>query len=319
MIKASDLSWTVCGLLLSCLSILTVFSSLPLEASYPLILATLLGSLFTTLWKWRGLISAGLLFILVSLYLLDNDPSVFTLKYLLANSAMNAAVVVCALCSKEFEERFHSVLQATKQLASSEEQPPVSAFDPTELIAEKEQLQQTNERLLIETDRLSIELDLLQQQLKEKEAQQPEPQPHLPIADIPLFNTNTQTDLNDPVTPLPIETEHLILQNNSLSEELAVLDRNYRTLNGKYMQLKQQFNEKTTLLDDTRAKLFHANEELELAKRIQEETTETQKDAFAKVFEKFLPNLEKEKQKAVEAYEIEIDQLHDLIDALMKK
>lgn len=83
----------------------------------------------------------------------------------------------------------------------------------------------------------------------------------------------------------------------------VVPDRQLRKLEGLYKQLKEQFNEKSDLLDSTRQDLFAANEELTKAQR---ELTE--KDIEGKSAE-YAASLEKQLEKTTEEL-IALEKLH---------
>lgn len=84
---------------------------------------------------------------------------------------------------------------------------------------------------------------------------------------------------------------------------------------GMYLQLRQQFTEKSTLLDEARRERFLAEEQLLGLKHEQKEATLYHRSAENRAYDLHLIRV----QKVIEEYEQEIECLHDLIKKILEE
>jgi len=93
----------------------------------------------------------------------------------------------------------------------------------------------------------------------------------------------------------------------------------FRRMEGMYKQLREQFDEKSKTLDDTRRDLFLAQEKVALLEKEREET-ERQENAMPAIeWENEMSRIEKQFADEKALYQQEIDQLYALVDSLVKK
>lgn len=108
---------------------------------------------------------------------------------------------------------------------------------------------------------------------------------------------------------IPIVSQEFILEDARASSSTK---KNTRSPESMYAQLKEQFEEKSKVLDDTRRELFHATEQL---LQIQRELEEKQRDENNKSSLKLIQTLLHSQQECEE----ELAHLHDLVAALLSK
>jgi len=175
------------------------------------------------------------------------------------------------------------------------------------------------ELLVTEDKSLKDEYCTLQEQLQEKSTELDvtrnqilTDQEHLRACQISLEEKETELDVAR--NQLLTDQEHLCACQIALEEK----DRECRTLQGKYNQLREQFQEKSNTLEETRAQLFTSEEKLQKLQLEAREQACSQKkeDNF---FNQYLLRVEKKYAKAVENQALEIEHLHDLIGSLMKE
>lgn len=107
-------------------------------------------------------------------------------------------------------------------------------------------------------------------------------------------------------------------QENTTNPHLIEADRALRRSEGMYKQLKSQFADKSALLDETRYRLFHTQEELSsLQRQLQEDTIYDRKPEI-KAIERHILLLEKELSRCIQGHQQEVDTLHDLIATLIR-
>lgn len=122
-------------------------------------------------------------------------------------------------------------------------------------------------------------------------------------------------------TQLQNEFSNLSLNFQKLSEQTTLPsnnndDREFRRMEGLYNQLREQFAQKSALLDTTRQELFHAQEKLlKSQKEMDEYKLLHEREADAQI-SKILRSAENELRNS-EQQQIEIEQLQDLISTLL--
>lgn len=113
------------------------------------------------------------------------------------------------------------------------------------------------------------------------------------------------------------ELHALTTERNQATANLTDIERAWRSSEGRYQQLKQQFADKSLTLDDTRRQLFQAEEEiLRLNNSQQEYARERTQDEL--LLEKHLNNLEHSFASLQQQYDTEVDSLHGIIAILNK-
>jgi DNA repair exonuclease SbcCD ATPase subunit len=122
-----------------------------------------------------------------------------------------------------------------------------------------------------------------------------------------LFDTHKQ------VQKQLIETQHELASLQRYQQNLPYAKGNTRKIESMYVQLREQFKEKSLQLDATRRELFTIQEEISLIKRSQEE---------AQVFDETLIDqivacLFRDMAKECSDTENEIEQLYQLVDKLV--
>lgn len=92
----------------------------------------------------------------------------------------------------------------------------------------------------------------------------------------------------------------------------------FRQAQGLYLQLREQFEEKSKALDQTRTELFHTQEKLESMKKEFEEKYVYERSPAEKEMEKYLERVEKQYGSQLEALEVEIESLQEIISGIIK-
>lgn len=94
---------------------------------------------------------------------------------------------------------------------------------------------------------------------------------------------------------------------------------NNRRIEGMYIQLKEQFQEKSSVLDETRRDLFYAQEEIEKIRKEQEETSIFQFSEGEKLWQNYVQQLQKETEETLQEQQQEIQDLYILVQDLLKQ
>jgi len=92
-----------------------------------------------------------------------------------------------------------------------------------------------------------------------------------------------------------------------------------REIQGKYNQLKAQFDEKSQMLDDTRRAIFRMQEKLVNTQREYEELKKAEKLEIEASLQEQIRKMDEERSKTEEEYKLEITSLHDIIATLSAK
>ncbi len=96
-------------------------------------------------------------------------------------------------------------------------------------------------------------------------------------------------------------------------EEKIEPDAEARRWEGLYKQLRQQFDEKSNILNETRRELFISQEKIEKLSREKEEYSLNSQTPLEKELELQIVRLEQEYDQAVAHYESEIAALEEII------
>lgn len=100
-------------------------------------------------------------------------------------------------------------------------------------------------------------------------------------------------------------------------EKLPYADGNTRKIESMYLQLKDQFQEKSAVLDDTRRELFHVHEELLKKQREYEEQQFENLSLEEKAYQRDLLRLGNQFEQMKKLYQQEIDDLTNLVGDLL--
>ncbi|WP_042280788.1 hypothetical protein [Candidatus Protochlamydia sp. R18] len=193
------------------------------------------------------------------------------------------------------------------------------------LLTYKQELDETNQHLieidLLKQSKLGLEqeLGLITEQLKQ--SQQEVDQLKTVENQLILMTENNQL-LEKTVDQL--KKEFLELQEKTSSFQLSEQHKKFteiqfRKMEGLYLQLRKQFQEKSMVLDKTRQELFLTQEKMtSLYKSIEEEQIFdfSENERF---LQKDLHILSVEYEKVISDYKVEIDEMSDLISILLKQ
>lgn len=113
----------------------------------------------------------------------------------------------------------------------------------------------------------------------------------------------------------PSETSDIPLSN----VDLLPIANSSRRIESLYLQLREQFEEKSDILDETRRQLFHADEKILNLEKEREEASLFEQSIEEKQLIKYCLNMELEHYKIQENLEKEIGELTDLLDHLFRR
>lgn len=115
---------------------------------------------------------------------------------------------------------------------------------------------------------------------------------------------------------LKLAEENRIALENDMPQTTE-MDPAQRRVEGMYLQLKGQFNEKSAVLDETRRDLFHTKEQLQVLQKELEESLEFDRSEWDAAIERHLLLIEKEYLEEKMALIDEIDSMQEIISTLM--
>lgn len=113
--------------------------------------------------------------------------------------------------------------------------------------------------------------------------------------------------------------QKLLESANRYQEKLPYADGNTRRIESMYVQLKEQFQEKSAVLDDVRRELFLAQEELLKKEREQEEESFWDLSESEQAYQRDLLTLGKQFDQMKQLYQMEVDDLTRLVGALLRQ
>lgn len=117
---------------------------------------------------------------------------------------------------------------------------------------------------------------------------------------------------------LSTELGAMIIERNQAMTNLTDIERAWRSSEGRYKQLQEQFSDKSKLVDDTRKQLFLSEENVLRLQHIQNEFSLERSKNLAEL-EKHLSKIESEFTSTQKQQEQEINSLYELIDSLNSK
>jgi len=112
-----------------------------------------------------------------------------------------------------------------------------------------------------------------------------------------------------------------LYQTNCENEELESILKKLKDApppEAKYLQLRQQFEEKQQLLDETRKELFRSNEQILQMQREREESQMFELSEVEEALERHLLRMEQEKEEHDAEHQQEIDTLQEMLAAFIK-
>lgn len=278
--------WALIGPLISIATIITLYSH---DTPQNLILgaAVLVGTLACWWWKTKGLIGALAAITLLGAYQFLNHNTDDSYWNIGITCAIALTFLVTALSYEEVE-----AIVVGMQSESSSRLKSLLKLD--------EKLEKAHIRLNEQKKSLTTTLDHQQQTLRQQER----------LVELAREDINSTQERH----------EELLKQFHELKttdQPQPCPDLEVRRINGMYKQLRQQFEEKSSLLDATRKELFHTQEKLtsmqiELRER-QYEVTDVERE-----LQRCLAELERDQKEINYSHKKEVEQLQDLVATLMK-
>ncbi len=286
------------------------------------------GLFFCWQWKLKGLTLVLATLSLLIIYQFNHIPETERLWELGMAVATALGLFITALSCEEAYEPFHAIFQQSNDL------------------------QQENENLQNKIQTLEIEsnhsMALLRSNLAGMEEQSQQSKKEFQHKIIFLEHDaeklkNENRSLKSSLTELDLSYRNLCLTDAAKEEEIETLKKQLsdtqklweesqkvvkekentcdsneiKRYKGLYLQLKEQFEEKSAQLDKIRYELFHAHEELEHQRRSKEEQDAYNRSSFEKELEDYIAMVEKQYQNQTLLYQQEIQQQEDLITLLL--
>ncbi|MBA3958254.1 MAG: hypothetical protein H0X51_07675 [Parachlamydiaceae bacterium] len=137
-------------------------------------------------------------------------------------------------------------------------------------------------------------------------------------SDLDAFRTS-YTTLKATAEPLQQELQTVQQAHQIDQQQLIQLDRALRRENGLLKQLREQFQEKSSALNEARFRLFHAEEELVCVNREQKESSLYARSEESRGFERHVTILEKHYIAVCQQQNKEIEHLESLISNLLSE
>jgi hypothetical protein len=129
-----------------------------------------------------------------------------------------------------------------------------------------------------------------------------------------------QTEHEEERKGLQLEAESLLNQLNEIKNDPELLSTaEVRRIEGLYKQLREQFEEKSLILDEVRRELFHTQEQNAVFIKEQQERELQEPLLSMNVLETEIARLDKQHSDEKSLYQQEIDELYTLVDSLVKK
>lgn len=226
---------------------------------------------------------------------------------------------------KEFAKTLQSELKAKEQLLQE---------TVVQLGTVREELQQQRQSAGIQLQHVSQELHVLRQTVhglhSEREIGQRDiAKQRLEIESLTTEKNLISESLQQATTKLQeldaqLEKQRSEKQTTSAKDDAdihtqyAIVERALRRSEGQYKQLRQQFEDKSLLLHQTRQRLFRIEEELQHHSLAQQEKEKYLYSEDSRYIDRHLTNIEKEFNEMVSDYQHEIEGLSSVINALVK-
>lgn len=167
----------------------------------------------------------------------------------------------------------------------------------------KAEEQKTKEQFLHVQNALQMQQDRYQEAEKQIQQQAQDKQK------LEQLLQQAQQELEKAQHSVEIETEEK-------RELLPYAEGNTRRIESMYIQLKEQFQEKSAVLDATRRELFHAHEELLKYQKEQEEKTIFGQTELEEYLQNDLLQLEQQYEQMQRHYQQEVEELNQIVEHL---
>lgn len=200
---------------------------------------------------------------------------------------------------KELEE-----LLTQREQQSQEKENHLQAILKSEIEKIKAEEQQTKQQLLHVQNALQIEQEKYQEAEKEIQQQAQDKQK------LEQLLQQAQQELEKAQPSVEIEKEEK-------RELLPYAEGNTRRIESMYIQLKEQFQEKSAVLDATRRELFHAHEQLLKYQKEQEEKTIFGQTELEEYLQSDLLQLEQQYEQMQRNYQQEVEELNQIVEHLL--
>ncbi len=200
---------------------------------------------------------------------------------------------------KEVEE-----LLTQREQQSQEKESHLQAVLKREIEKIKDEEQQTKQQLWHVQNALQIEQEKYQEAEKQIQQQAQDKQ------NLEQLLQQAQQELEKAQSSVEIETEEK-------RELLPYAEGNTRRIESMYIQLKEQFQEKSAVLDATRRELFHAHEELLKYQKEQEEETIFGQTELEEYLQSDLLQLEQQYEQMQRHYQQEVEELNQIVEHLL--
>lgn len=245
------------------------------------------------------------------------------------NSLSEELLASHAYHKEELQAQVSSLAERCEQL---DEQITQSEALLSQHISREEELQEQMANIVTRCEQLSYQLVQTEELrthslLKEKETHEKLvniTQRCVQLEDVEAGLKSASEQLKADCAQLQSEKEALAeniqqLQIENLSKlETAVPDRELRRIEGLYKQLRDQFAEKSSTLDATRRQLFLSEEKLAALQKEMEESRIYGEYEVENHLSSLLTSAEQELVGTERQYESEIQQLHEVIDRLIR-
>ncbi len=313
--------WALCGPLLAVATLLIILLK---GANYTQLLSSMLlvGSLLCWKWRVKGFAATLTLVIATTAYLFPQVPSSVHLWLLGLSAAISLTCLIITLSYAEIEQVIKGMqlesasrLQSLLHLDEKLDQAHSRVQEERTVAAQHQANTERCERLLQVVNGELEEVKEHRQRLMDEVSRLMTLAESAPQEEVIAPNCNLQEE-ND---FLQRECNHAKAQCRELEEQLeslADLERERNSARGMYSQLREQFSDKQSVLDETRRSLFEVKEQLGRTERESDqkrfEITELEES-----LQKHLVETEKEHMQQLQVAEREIQRLYQLVNDLM--
>lgn len=243
----------------------------------------------------------------------QRDQEIFNLQFQLNSALEDHRSSLCLNKEAQSEvERFQELYMIHEELShKAQEEQILQQAVQQEMNEHIETL--TREKELLETMLKKLQIELENIRIDEKEAKMT-----LDVKENKF--QSLQNNLQELQRQLQDSEEKfgaLFIELQEVKERQPVPEAAQRRAEAMYLQLRQQFAEKSCILDETRRELFHAQEQvLKYQKEAEELNLYGSGDMEEKLY-KYITRIEKYLQNNQRNFDQEIDQLHALIKELI--
>lgn len=319
-------SWAILGPVILALTISLAF--MRFHAS-PIPFVAIAGLLLTHFAKWRGLFASAALLGITCAVLFFFQPLPLWIWDAVFAAACLASLVVARLGFDEYElrvarrlldaERINMAAEDAEEAFQSERSALLITIETLKgevqrasdaLAAKEHLLGLTRDEIgVIDVDRQRVMKSFVETQRVNDDMKQ-----KINDLTIQIQETTQQQsqELNEYIKTLESEKEQALSNYQKLVEEVAE-NREVRRMQGFYNQLREQFEEKSKVLDETRRELFAAQEKVASA----EHASSSHDLIYNKAHDEYCKQLLAAAAEEVEHLEQEIVHLQAVIDSLM--